>query len=480
MADQDSAPEMDDLRLAFFPDLDNLPIDLVAILDGPDPILAGPDADETAKLKKPRPTIILEASSGGRRPGGGRKARNYGGGSGKARKFEDPNTSSLSIASQKRRKQQCAEARAARAPRVDAQFIAELGCSLSRQELAEQRRALARFRAPVVSACICLGQGMAGFVCGCQQAPEPPSSMGVAGGIIDLGDIEFTPPNCCVCLGNDCAGGSNKFKCVECDSGCCEEVARQGLGTEWCLKCPNVVDGSVCGAPLTAAGKAKKKEKAIDMEHKKLKVQDEVQRCLAENGYFGTCPCGEDYFYENDSFPTVKCSSCFADIVLFTPPAPEHWDDLSDAFAFTEIYGGQCPHCKDKVTRTPAYEILESGKFSREQTGGCASTLHDKCGTTMCIGGNRNCRAFLKSVSNPEEVHHVTDHFCHCYGPRIKFDGTCSACNKCRLYYPVEHWCYIFLLAKVEWYQNNQLPVPADVLDEIEFIEENVNIYADA
>jgi hypothetical protein len=91
----------------------------------------------------------------------------------------------------------------------------------------------------------------------------------------------------------------------------------------------------------------------------------------------------------------------------------------------------------------------------------------------MCIGGNPNCGAFLKSIRDPEEVHHVTDHFCHCYGPRLFLNGTCSVCEKCRLYSPMEHWCYIFLQAKAKWYTNHNLPVPAVVQNEIYLIEKD-------
>jgi hypothetical protein len=233
------------------------------------------------------------------------------------------------------------------------------------------------------------------------------------------------------------------------------------------------VGGPACGGVLVAYGKAKTKEDNIKADDRKLKIQGEVERVLAGSGYFGKCTCGQDYFFENGSPAVVKCSCCVEDIVLFILPGPDHWDALADAFAFKNTYGRNCAKCEEFVYRTPEYEIMPNGQFSTEQTGGCATTLHDKCGTTMCIGGNPNCGAFLKSIRDPEEVHHVTDHFCHCYGPRLFLNGTCSVCEKCRLYSPMEHWCYIFLQAKAKWYTNHNLPVPAVVQNEIYLIEKD-------
>ena len=449
----DSAPEMANIQFAdpVIPageELD-LALDLSAILDGPN--------EAAGKIKKPRPTVELALSAGS-----GRKAR-------KAHAV-DLNPYGSSIVDQVQRKKVCADQRSSRRDRDP--LIA--GWGISQSEVDAQRRQLMRFTPPMRPTCICLGANMVGFVCGCQAVPEAPSSMGISLGVIDMSDIADTPNPCCVCLGNDCEGGSNKFTCNTCLCGCCEAVALQSVGTLWCLTCPNMVDGKVCGGPLTASGKAKKKEQAIKANHTKIQVVADVQNALsAHGGYFGKCLCGEDYFFEEGSPSFVPCGACHTVIPLFSLPAPELWDAASTDAAFLEIYGRKCPTCHEQVTRTPEYEIRHDGRFNHFQSGECAATLHDKCGTALCIGGNPDCGAFLKkTIRGDADRHHVSDHHCKCYGAGLKRNGTCASCNKCRLYCSVQHWVFIFLQAKVKWYTKNLLPVPQDLIEEIEEMQD--------
>jgi hypothetical protein len=444
---QDSAPEMS--ALAFLPDFEGIEMDhLLEDL----PLEEGAIPDDPIAVVKPRLVVELALSARVKVE--------------KAPK-EDSNPYNWSIRSQRERVKASAAARAARGSRerFDNSLIDPvLGIYLSKSERAAQARALQLYKKK--DPCQCLGQDCVGFIC-CCRAPEAPSSMSLAGLSFDISGAADERPMCCICMGDDCEGGSNKFTCGACGSGCCEPVARQ---LERGLLCPNVVEGKVCGGPLTAAGKAKKKVGEIEEARKKMKVQDQVQKELASHGHFGRCgSCDEDYFFEEESPPKVNCSTCLAEIVLFCHP-PEQYDALSDDYAFKRIYGGKCPTCNEDVTRTPEYEIMDNGMFSNIRTGECAATFHSKCGTSMCISGNRNCRAFLKTIADfGQEQHEVTDHMCQCYGVPLNRDGSCSNCKKCRNFTPVYHWVNIFLWAKAEWYIKNALKPPENILKEISY-----------